>query len=80
MIELVQIEVECYSGYKADEYPKFFIWNNNRFEIIRVTDRWNQSDTSPEFPVSNYFKVETNGEKQYIIKHDLERDKWYLCM
>jgi hypothetical protein len=36
--ELIPIEVECHSGYKADEYPKCFYWDNNRFEIQQVTD------------------------------------------
>jgi hypothetical protein len=50
---LIPIEVECHSGYKADEYPKCFSWNNERFEISQVTDRWYQGETNPEYPVSN---------------------------
>jgi hypothetical protein len=77
-MKLIPIEVECHSGYKADEYPKYFSWDNDRFEICEVTDRWYQGETNPEYPVSNYFKVETiNGVN--IIKHDLESDRWYLC-
>jgi hypothetical protein len=79
MIKLIPIEVQCHSGYKADEYPKCFFWNNDRFEISQITDRWYQGDSNPEYPVSNYFKVDTTCGKQYIIKHDLEKDEWYLC-
>ena len=79
MIKLISIEVECHSGYKADEYPKCFIWDDKRFDIQEITDRWYQSDANPEFPVSDYFKVVTTGKDQYIIKHDLEGDAWYLC-
>jgi hypothetical protein len=32
-MKLIQIEVECHSGYKADEYPKYFSRGNDRFEI-----------------------------------------------
>jgi len=78
-MKLIPIEVECHSGYKADEYPKYFSWNNERFEIRQVTDRWYQGETNPEYPVSNYFKVETTRGVQYIIKNDLENDRWYLC-
>jgi hypothetical protein len=42
-------------------------------------DRWYQGETNPEYPVSNYFKVETTNGEQYIIKHDLESGSWYLC-
>ena len=79
MIKLIPIEVECHSGFKADEYPKCFFWNNSRFEISQITDRWYQGDSNPEYPVSNYFKVETTGGEQFIIRHDLESDKWHLC-
>jgi hypothetical protein len=77
-MKLIPIEVECHSGYKADEYPKYFSRDNEKFEISQITDRWYQGEANPEYPVSNYFKVETiNGV--YIIKHDLESDRWYLC-
>jgi len=79
MIKLIPIEVECHSGFKADEYPKCFFLNNSRFEISRITDRWYQGDSNPEYPVSNYFKVETTNGEQFIIKHDLNSDKWHLC-
>jgi hypothetical protein len=79
MIRLIPIEVECHSGYKADEYPKYFTRGNDRFEIHEVMDRWYQGETNPEYPVSNYFKVKTTTGVQYIIKHDLESDNWYLC-
>lgn len=79
MIELIPIKAECYSGYEVDEYPKSFYWNNNRFEILAITDRWYQGDSNPEWPVSNYFKVVSASGTSYIIKHDLESDEWHLC-
>lgn len=76
---MIPIKVECHSGYKANEYPKCFYWNNDRFEIQEIIDRWYQGDRDPEWPVSNYFRVDTTCGKQYIIKHDIENDEWYLC-
>jgi hypothetical protein len=78
MINLIPIEVECHSGYKADEYPKCFYLNNERCDISEIADRWYQGDANPEYPVSNYFKVKTTVGEQHIIKHDLESDRWYL--
>jgi hypothetical protein len=78
-MKLIPIKVECHSGFKADEYPKCFYCNNDKFEIREIADRWYQSDNNPEWPVSNYFKVNTTDGKQYIVKHDLESDKWFLC-
>ena len=76
---MISVKVECYSGYKADEYPKCFYWNDEKYEIQEVTDRWYQGDRDPEWPVANYFKVNTTDGEQYIIRHDLENDEWYLC-
>ena len=77
-MQLIPIKVECYSGYKADEYPECFIRDNIRFEISHIVDRWYQGDSTPEFPASDYFKVETNSGDLYIVKHDFKSDKWYL--
>jgi hypothetical protein len=79
MIELIPIEVECHSGYKADEYPKCFYWDNKRCKIQEIIDRWYQGESDPKLPISNYFKVKTDLGESYIIKHDIERDKWFLC-
>jgi hypothetical protein len=78
-MEMIAVIVESYSGYKADEYPKCFYWNNNRFEVQEVIDRWYQGDINPEWPVSDYFRIATASGTQYIIKHDIEGDIWYLC-
>jgi len=79
MTRLIPIKVECHAGYKADEYPECFYLDNNEFSITEITDRWYQGDANPEYPVSNYFKVRTDSGDEYIIKHDLENDRWYLC-
>jgi hypothetical protein len=78
--EMIPIKVECHSGYKADEYPNCFYRDESRYEIIEITDRWYQGDRDPEIPVSDYFKVETAAGGPFILKHDLEKDDWYLCL
>jgi hypothetical protein len=80
MIKMITIKVECHSGYKADEYPTRFYRDNDKFEVQEITDRWYQGDRNPEWPVSDYFKVKTTDGKQHIIKHDLESDRWFLCL
>lgn len=79
MIKLIPIKAECHAGFKADEYPKSYYLNNEKLEIKEITDRWYQYESNPEFPVSNYFKVITTLDQEYIIKHEIQVDKWYLC-
>jgi hypothetical protein len=76
----IPIEVECYAGYKADEYPKCFHWNNDRYEIVEIVDRWYQGELDPEWPVSDYFRVITDRDGPFIIKHEIVADEWYLYL
>ena len=79
MAIFIPVKVECHSGYKADEYPKFFYWDDKKYEVLEISDRWYQGDRDPAWTVSNYFKVETGTEGSFILKHDLENDRWFLC-
>ena len=36
----MDIFVETYSGYKADEYPLSFTVEGRKFAVISVEDRW----------------------------------------
>jgi len=76
--DLLPIEVECHSGYKADEYPVRFSWNNLRFDIVEIIDRWYQAFSEAEFPAANYYKVRTNDKKVFILKQETESGKWFL--
>jgi len=75
---LIPIKVECHSGYKADEFPICFYWENIKFEINEISDRWYHSDPTPEGPVADYFKVCTLGNSKYIIKHEMGGDQWFI--
>ena len=77
-MNLIPILVECHSGYKADEYPVCFYWENMKFEIKEICDRWYQSQPSPEWAIADYFKVITVGNRNFIIKHELKDDQWFL--
>jgi hypothetical protein len=79
MKKLININVESYSGFNSDEYPKYFYLGKNKFEIFEITDRWYQGANITDRPVSNYFKVETSCGQQFILKHDLSSDEWNLC-
>ena len=63
---------------KADETPRRFTWEERTLEISEVLDRWYQVESKPEWPRADYFKVRTADEKEYLLKHDLESDEWFL--
>ncbi len=70
--------VECHAGYKADETPRRFVWEGRTVEVAEVLDRWYQVESRPEWPRADYFKVRDAGGREYLLKHDLEPDEWFL--
>ena len=78
MKDLIKIQVESHSGYKANEYPVSFYWENIRFEIQEIVDRWYEKGVNSDFPAANYFKVKTGDEKIYLLKHEVKKDQWFL--
>ena len=74
----IPIPVECYVGTKADETPRRFTWQGRTVEVSEVLDRWYQVESKPEWPRTDYSKVRALGDCDFLPKHDLQSDKWYL--
>jgi len=77
-MRLIPIQVDCYAGAKADETPRRFTWEERTIEVGEVLDRWYQVESKPEWPRADYFKVRAADEREYLLKHDLEADEWFL--
>ena len=77
-MKLIPIKVECYAGAKADETPRRFAREGQHVEVGEVLDRWHQLESQPEWPRADYFKVRGADGREYLLKHDLESDEWYL--
>lgn len=77
-MQLTAIRVESYAGHKADETPRRMLWEGEWIEVEEVLDRWHQVESQPEWPRADYFKVRGADQCEYLVKHDLESDEWYL--
>ena len=51
----MQIQVDCYAGYRGEETPRFIRMANNKIEVIEVVDRWLAPD-------HRYFKITGDDE------------------
>ena len=78
-MQLVTIQVDCYAGHKADEAPRRFLWEEEWISVEEVLDRWHQVESKPEWPRADYFKVRGADQREYLLKHDLEADGWFLA-
>src|SRR5438105_1916357 len=62
-ILIVVLQVECYSGAKADERPVRFRLDDTVFFIEEVLDQWYGPDDT-------FFKVRVDDGNLYILRRD----------
>jgi len=65
------IEVEAYSGYKADERPRTLVLGGRRYDVVEVEDRWYS-------PGATYFRLLASDGNRYVVRHREADDEWSL--
>jgi hypothetical protein len=65
------VEVEAYSGYRADERPLRFRLGDTWLAVVDVSDRWYD-------PAATYFRVIAEDGATYILRHDEQAAAWTL--
>lgn len=69
----MDIRVECYAGYKAEETPRRLLFDDRTIEVADVIDQWLAPD-------HRYFKLRGADGATYIIRHDVAAGRWELVM
>lgn len=71
----MELQVECYSGYRADERPlRFGLLGEpgaQKYEVRKVLDQW----YGVEY---RCFKVRADDGNVYILRHQEAEDRWHL--
>jgi hypothetical protein len=65
------IQVESYSGYKANERPTLFFLRSTRVRVVDIIDRWYGTD-------HDFFKVLADDGRVYLLKWQRFTDEWFL--
>jgi hypothetical protein len=73
-----RIEVECYSGYRANERPIAFIFQGRRWQVEEVIDRWYEGGVQANEPAMDYFKVRTSEERIFLLRYNGLFDAWSI--
>ena len=68
---IIEIRVECYAGYRAEETPRIIRFKSRKIEVKKVLDRW----LDPDY---RYFKLLGDDKAIYIIRHDMKNRAWEL--
>lgn len=69
----MDLDVECYAGYQAEETPRALRFGQRRVTVLEVIDRWLAPD-------HRYFKLRGDDGAVYIVRHDREEDRWELSV
>ena len=65
------ILVTAHSGYKANERPKSFLVDEDRYEIAAIEVRRLE-------PNAEYFRVRSKDDKRNLLRYDRRADDWTL--
>jgi hypothetical protein len=67
----VILQVQSYSGRKADERPVRFQLGDHDYLVEEVVDQWYGPDAA-------FFKVRADDGNLYILKHQAVGEEWSL--
>lgn len=68
---MIQMHVQCYSGYRADERPLRFVFRGREYEVQDLDGQWHSPDAT-------YFRVRAQDRNYYVLRHDNGQDSWTL--
>jgi len=71
MVSLIDIRVECYSGYRGEEKPQVVHLKDRRVLVAEIIDRWLAPD-------HRYFKFRGDDGSLYIIRLDVVTYEWQM--
>ena len=66
-----RVQVETYSGYKADERPVRVIIDGQAHEVAEVEDRWYS-------PGATFFRVRLKSGERYVLRRTEAQEVWVL--
>ena len=67
----MELEVNCYSGRKADERPVRFRLDKRDYTVEEVLDQWYGPDDA-------FCKVRAQDGNVYVLRHQTSDGSWYL--
>jgi hypothetical protein len=79
-MQLEEIEVTCYAGYKHNERPVNFICRGRIVHIAEVVDRWYEGHAASSMPSLDYYKVRGDDDAVYILRYNQLFDTWALLV
>lgn len=77
MHEDMEIEVIAYSGYKAEESPRFFFLDREKIEVLRILKMWIEEGVDDR-QRRRFFKVRASDGYVHTLYYDEGIRHWFL--
>ncbi|MBN2569608.1 MAG: hypothetical protein JXB42_09290 [Deltaproteobacteria bacterium] len=75
-----ETDVKCYSGYKFNERPQSFTFQDRTLEVSKIVDRWYESGPGADQPALSYFKIHTGDGEEFILRYDSLFNAWGILL
>ena len=73
------VQVRTYSGYRADERPVAFEYQDVWHQVTEILDRWYEGGVESNRPIVSYFKVKTDQQQIFLLQYFVAAEKWGAC-
>lgn len=71
------IEVIAYSGYKAEESPRFFFLEQEKIEVLRILRMWVEEGIEDRRR-KRFFRVRASDGYTHTLYYDEGTRRWFL--
>jgi len=77
ILKLKKIKIIEYSGYRAFEKPRAFVFEGKRYNLKKIISNKREyfSDNGKYYET---FKVETEEGKVFVLIMDCDKNEWFL--
>jgi len=72
-MNIPQVSVDAYAGYKGEETPRSFTLDGVRLLVDEILERW-YTDTH------SCFRIRASDQKRYVLRYHLDEEVWELVM
>ena len=73
-----QIDVVSYCGYRPNERPISFVFQEKTWEVIEILERWHEGSKKAGAPTYSFFKINTISGNQFILRYNNRYKTWAI--
>jgi hypothetical protein len=73
-----QIEVVSYCGYRPNERPLSFVYQDKKWEVKDILERWHEASQKAGAPTYSFFKVVTLSGDHFILRYNTRYKTWAI--